>query len=105
MVVAAALVSLGVSSLVACALLRRARRTLGPSWEEWRDAERIGGRWKPLIRAGASIATLVCIYGFGVPGAVRAALIGGMVGFCTPLAAEGVRRYLRAKRVPAEQDG
>jgi hypothetical protein len=92
MVVAAALVSLGVSSLVACALLRRERGTVGPSWEEWRDAARIGGRWSPLLGAGAFGATLVGICGFGTSGPLRALLLGSVAGFCVPFAIEGARR-------------
>src|SRR5215210_117855 len=100
MVIAAALVSLGVSFLAGWILFRRARRSVGPSWDEWRDAGRLGGRWARLIAVAVGAATLVGIRGFGVPGALRVALLGAIVGFCIPFAAEGVRRYLRARRIP-----
>jgi hypothetical protein len=105
MVVAAALVSFGLSLLVGWVLSRRARRGVGPSWEEWRDAEHIGGRWSRLVGAGAFVATLVGICGFGTSGPLRALLLGGVLGFCAPFAVEGARRYLRARREPAGQGG
>jgi hypothetical protein len=105
MVVVAALVSFGVSFLVGWVLFRRARRGVGPSWEEWRDAERLGGRWAPLIRVAVSAATLIGLVGLGAPGALRAALLGSVVGFCVPFAVEGARRYLRNRRVAAGAGG
>ena len=97
-VLAAALVSFGLGLLVGRIVFRRASRHIGPSWVEWRDAERIGGRWQPLIRAAAAAATTVGLLGLGAPGPLRAALLGTLTGVCAPFAVEGVRRYVRARR-------
>jgi hypothetical protein len=105
MVVAAALVSFGVSFLVGCVVFRRSLRTVGPSWEDWRYAERLGGRWSRLVGAAAGTATIRRPLRFGASGTLRAALLGTVVGFCVPFAAEGVRRYLRARRLTAGQGG
>jgi hypothetical protein len=51
------------------------------------------------------IATLVGVCGFGTSGELRAALLGTVAGSCVPFLFEGARRYLRAPRVPAGQDG
>jgi hypothetical protein len=96
MVVAAALLSFGLGLLVGLILFRRVRPRIGPSWEEWRHAEQIGGRWKPLIRGAVSGATAVGLLGFGAPAPVRAALLGAVFGICVPFAVEGVRRYVRS---------
>jgi hypothetical protein len=88
MIIATALVSLGVSLLIGWVVFRRARQGVGASWEEWRYARQIGGRWAPLIKA-----------------AVRAALLAAVVGFSAPFAVEGVRRYLRTRRLAGVSDG
>jgi hypothetical protein len=105
MVVAAALAVFAVTFVISCVLVRRYRRRLGPSWEDWRDAKRLGGRWSPAVRLAAGTATLVGIYGLGAPWILRAVLLGMLTGFCLPFAAEGVRRYLHERRVPAGHDG
>jgi hypothetical protein len=101
MVVAAALLSFSVGLLLGIVLFRRASRRIGPTWEEWRHAEQIGGRWKSLIRAAAGAATVVGLYGFGAPPPLRAALLGGVLGTCVPFLLEGGRRYLRARGAPS----
>jgi hypothetical protein len=98
MALAAALISFGLGLLVGRTVFRRASRDIGPSWEDWLNAELIGGRWKPLIRVAAIAAPAVGLVGFGAPGAVRAALLGAITGFCLPFAVEGVRRHSRARR-------
>jgi hypothetical protein len=105
MVVAAALVSFGAGLLLGWVLCRRARRGADSSWQEWRDAANFSDPryWPVSLAAGA--ATLIGICGFGVPGALRAALLGTVAGFSLPFAVEGVRRYRRARQVPAGQDG
>ncbi len=79
MVVAATLLSFSVGLLLGFVQFRRASRRIGPTWEEWRHAEQIGGRRKSLIRAGAGAATAIGLYGFGTPPALRAALLGGVL--------------------------
>ncbi len=97
MVVAAALLSFSLGLLLGVVVFRRTSRRIGPTWEEWRNAEQIGGRWKPLIRAGVGAATAVGLLGFGAPPALRAALLGSVLGTCVPFLLEGGRRYLRAR--------
>ena len=98
MVVAAAAVSFCLGLLLGLVMFRRASRRIGPTWEEWRNAEQIGGRWKHLIRTGAGAATAVGLLGFGAPPALRAALLGFVLGTCAPFLLEGGRRYLRTRR-------
>jgi hypothetical protein len=105
MVVAAALAAFAVTFVIGCVLVRRYRLRLGPSWEDWRDAKRLGGRWSRAVGLGAGAATFVGLYGLGAPWILRAVLLGMVTGFCLPFATEGVPRYLRERRVPAGHDG
>jgi hypothetical protein len=100
MVIAAALVSFSLGLLLGFVLFRRSSRRIGPTWEEWRNAEQMGGRWKQLIRAGTGAATAVGLVGFGAPAALRATLLGFVLGICVPFLLEGGRRYMRAQSSP-----
>ena len=98
-VVLVAIVSIGVGLAVGEVMIRRTRRLVGPSWEEWRYAKQMGGRWAPLIGIAVFAATSVGFYGFGASDVVRAALLGAVGGSCVPFAAEGTRRYMSRGRV------
>jgi|1186.fasta_scaffold1012116_1 hypothetical protein len=82
------------------ALLRRIRPTIGPTQEDWRYAEQVGGRWAPAVFIATTIASLVGLLGgpFGVPVVVRASLLGFLAGFCLPFFAEGIRRLAGSER-------
>jgi hypothetical protein len=98
-VLLAALLSFGFAFAVGWVLFRRSRRSVGPSWEEWRDADPLGGRWAPLIRSVVGAATAVGLLGLGAPAELRGALLGTVAGFCAPFAVEGVRRFQRTRRL------
>jgi hypothetical protein len=95
MVVAIALATFGAGFLIGLAIKRRAAAGLGSSWEAWRGAAD-RRRW-PLVQVGVAAAVLIGIYGFGVPGALRAGLLAVIAGFCVPFMTEGLRRYWRAR--------
>jgi hypothetical protein len=97
MVVAAALVSFAAGLVAGRTMLRRVRPRTGTSWEEWRDADYLGGRWAWLIFYATCAAVGVGVYGFGTPWPLRAALLGVITGSCVPFAMEGLRRYRRAR--------
>ena len=80
------------ASILGFIVFRRVLPRTGSSWEEWRDAEQIGGRWTPVIAIVSGLATAVALIGFGAPPWLRAALLGALVGFCLPFAVEGIRR-------------
>jgi len=67
----------------------------GETWDDWRNAPQIGGRWANLLSIPAGLATMVALGGFGVPAPIRAALLSFLAGFCLPFAVEGARRYAR----------
>jgi hypothetical protein len=94
-VLPAFLAALVLGLLVGYLLMRRARASLGPTWEDWLYAEQIGGRWKPLIAVASFAAAFTGIFGLGTPGWVQGALLGGIVGFCLPFAGEGATRFTR----------
>jgi hypothetical protein len=94
-VLPAFLASLVLGLLVGYVLMRRARASLGPTWEDWLYAEQIGGRWKPLIVVASAAAAAIGILGLGTPGWVQGALLGGIVGFCLPFGVEGTTRFTR----------
>jgi hypothetical protein len=100
-VVASALVSFGVTFVLGWVLVRRAGQSLGPSWQEWRDANLMGGRWAPHIRIAVFVATLVGLIGFGAPPVLRAALLGAVFGLCMPFLFGGGRRYAHARSLAA----
>jgi hypothetical protein len=105
-----AAVSFGVGLVASFVILRRARRKLRRqrpaatwSWEEWRDADRVGGAWSPAMGVGTFVVIIVGLVGFGVPGWVRASLLGFVAGVCLPAFTVGV--YLKAKgSVQAQPD-
>jgi hypothetical protein len=80
--------------------LRRARRRIGPSWEDWRYAEQIGGRWAPLIYGATLVLGVAVVSGFFLPGWLRLSIAGAVVGFCVPFLAEGLRRKQTARNIP-----
>jgi|SRR5690242_12790230 len=86
---------------VACSIsygvLRRVRSRLGPTWEDWRYAEPIGGRWWPLTFAATAVLTYLGFYGSFLPGWVRAGILGTIAGVCAPFFAEGIRRWARRR--------
>lgn len=103
MVTVAAVVSFGVGFVAALAIFRRATRKLRRerpgakwTWEEWRDADPVGGAWSPAVYVGTFAAMIVGLYGFGAPGWVRATLLGFVAGVCLPAFTHGV--YLKARR-------
>jgi hypothetical protein len=96
-VVASALIFFCLGLVAGWFLFRRARPRVGPSWEDWRHAEPIGGRAAPLIKAASTVAAGIGVLGFGAPSELRAALLGGLIGTCVPFALEGVRRYAHAR--------
>src|SRR5215210_6278236 len=105
MVLVAGLASLGVGLVAAWVLLRRARAKLRRtrpdaqwSWEEWRAADPVGGRWAPLVYVTTFAAVTVGLYGFGTPGWLRAGLLGVVAGICLPPFLHGVRLLLRSRR-------
>jgi hypothetical protein len=104
MVAVAGLVSLGVGLIAAWAMLRRARAKLRRnrpdaqwSWEEWRAADPLGGRWSPLISIASFTAVAVGAYGFGTPSWLRAGLIGVVTGVCLPPFLHGVWLLVRSR--------
>jgi len=108
MVLAVALVSFGVGLVLSWLLMRRARADLRRArprarwtWEEWRSADPLGGRWAPPGFVVSSAATLVVLYGFGAPGWLRAALLGLLAGICLPPFVHGVSLLWRERREAA----
>lgn len=97
-VVAAAVVACGVG--LAAGRLHKARvlPRLGPSWEDWRDAERIGGPRAGLVGFAVAVLLWLAQAGTFLPDWVRAAIPGALFGYCAPFFVEGVRRW-RATRV------
>jgi hypothetical protein len=81
-------------------LLRRARRRIGPSWEDWRYAEQIGGRWASLIRGATLVLGVAVVSAFFLPGWLRLSIAGAVLGFCVPFLAEGLRRKQAARHTP-----
>jgi len=79
-------------------LLRRVRPRVGPSWEDWRYAEQIGGRWAWWIYGATLVLSVGVVYGFFLPSWLRAGITGALVGFCMPFLTEGLRRLRSANQ-------
>ena len=92
LVTAAGSLALLVGALLGLPLLHRATAGIGPTWEDWRGAPHITGRWAPAAGVLAGVATFLAISGFGLPDWARAALLAFVVGLCLPFAVEGGRR-------------
>jgi hypothetical protein len=96
----AGLAAFGAGVVAGWLLLRRVRRRVGPSWEDWRHAEQIGGRWAPVIYGATLVLGIVVVAGFFLPGGLRAGIAGAVLGLCVPFFAEGLRRRHAARNVP-----
>ncbi len=76
------------------------RTQTGTTWAEWRNADLIGGKWWPLLGIGSFAAMWLGIHGYGLPGPIRAVLLGVLVGLCAPFFLEGLRRWWKTGRGP-----
>jgi len=84
-------------------LLRRVRPRVGPSWEDWRYAEQIGGQWASLIRVSTLVLGIAVVSGFFLPGWLRAGIAGAIFGLCVPFLAEGLHRKQRARTLADDE--
>jgi len=96
----AGLAAFAVGLVAGWLLLRRVRRRVGPSWEDWRDAERIGGRWASLIYGATFVLAFAVVSGFFLPGWLRVGIAGAILGLCAPFLAQGLRRAQTARNGP-----
>ena len=104
MLVVSGLAAFAAGLVAGSLLLRRVRRRVGPSWEEWRFAESIGGRWAPVIYGATLALGLVVVSGYFLPGWLRVGIAGAVLGLCAPFLAEGLRRRQRARNL-SDDDG
>jgi len=77
--------------------LRRISSRIGPTWDDWNTAPRIGGRWASAIATATAFFTFLGFYGTFLPVWVRAAILGAIFGVCVPFFVKGVRLKLRAR--------
>ena len=73
--------------------LVRVRERIGPTWDDWVEADQIGGSWSPAVFMASFLGATVVVFGMGVPDAIRALMGGFLLGFSLPFLVEGVRRW------------
>lgn len=96
MVALSAIAALVLAAIPSIKLLRRT--DAGVTWEDWRGAPPIEGKWVQPLSYALGAAVSVGLIGFGLPALVRGVSLGLVIGVCGPFLAEGIHRWRRTGR-------